>query len=264
MDKMNEMQAMKIFENEDFGQIRTMRIDGKPYFSATDVAKALGYSNPYDAIRRHCKGPLAKHEVVIQTPNQHGYVNNQTVEMSFIAEGDIYRLIVHSKLPSAEKFERWVFDEVLPKIRQDGQYINTNKSKVLQMRESLLYAKEMLDEKDKQIEELTPKALFADAVTASEDSIPVGDFAKVLKQNGIDIGRTRLFEWLRTSGYLIKVGISQNIPTQYSMNLDLMEIEEKVVYKEDGTSFLSKTARITAKGQKYFVDKLLNNKMIVS
>lgn len=263
MDKMNEMQAMKIFENEDFGQIRTMEIDGKPYFSATDVAKALGYAKPRNAIKRHCRGAL-KRGGVSKTTNQYGVTTSQTVEMSFIPEGDIYRLIVHSKLPSAEKFERWVFDEVLPKIRQDGQYINTNKSKVLQMRESLLYAKEMLDEKDKQIEELTPKALFADAVTASEDSIPVGDFAKVLKQNGIDIGRTRLFEWLRTSGYLIKVGISQNIPTQYSMNLDLMEIEEKIVYKEDGTSFLSKTARITAKGQKYFVDKLLNNKMIVS
>lgn len=195
MDKMNEMQAMKIFENEDFGQIRTMEIDGKSYFSAIDIAKALGYLNPYDAIRRHCKGPLAKHEVVVQTTNQHGSTTNQTLEMSFIPEGDIYRLIVRSKLPSAEKFERWVFDEVLPKIRQDGRYINTNKSKVLQMRESLLYAKEMLDEKDKQIEELTPKALFADAVTASEDSISVGDLqCKSAKTEQIDIGRTRLFE----------------------------------------------------------------------
>lgn len=118
MKKMNEI---KIFNNPEFGDVRTMEIDDKPYFCASDVASMLGYSNTRDAISRHCKG-VVKHDGVSKTTNQYGVVTNQTVEMSFIPEGDVYRLIVRSKLPQAEKFESWVFDEVLPSIRKSGLY----------------------------------------------------------------------------------------------------------------------------------------------
>ena len=115
-------QMMKVFENQEFGSIRLLQEAGKTFFCASDVAKALGYVNPYAAVKRHCRGPLTKREGVVQKVNQYGDAGEQVVEISFITEGDVYRLIVHSKLPSAERFEHWVFDEVLPSIRKHGVY----------------------------------------------------------------------------------------------------------------------------------------------
>ena len=115
-------QMMEVFENHEFGSIRLLQEAGKTFFCASDVAKALGYVNPYAAVKRHCRGPLTKREGVVQKVNQYGDAGEQVVEISFITEGDVYRLIVHSKLPSAERFEHWVFDEVLPSIRKHGVY----------------------------------------------------------------------------------------------------------------------------------------------
>ena len=115
-------QMMEVFENQEFGSIRVLQEAGKTFFCASDVAKALGYVNPYAAVKRHCRGPLTKREGVVQKVNQYGNAGEQVVEISFITEGDVYRLIVHSKLPSAERFEHWVFDEVLPSIRKHGVY----------------------------------------------------------------------------------------------------------------------------------------------
>ena len=115
-------QMMDVFENQEFGSIRLLQEAGKTFFCASDVAKALGYVNPYAAVKRHCRGPLTKREGVVQKVNQYGDAGEQVVEISFITEGDVYRLIVHSKLPSAERFEHWVFDEVLPSIRKHGVY----------------------------------------------------------------------------------------------------------------------------------------------
>jgi len=115
-------QMMEVFENQEFGSIRVLQEAGKTFFCASDVAKALGYVNPYAAVKRHCRGPLTKREGVVQKVNQYGDAGEQVVEISFITEGDVYRLIVHSKLPSAERFEHWVFDEVLPSIRKHGVY----------------------------------------------------------------------------------------------------------------------------------------------
>lgn len=117
-------QMMEVFENQEFGSIRLLQEAGKTFFCASDVAKALGYVNPYAAVKRHCRGPLTKREGVVQKMNQYGDAGEQVVEISFITEGDVYRLIVHSKLPSAERFEHWVFDEVLPSIRKHGVYMS--------------------------------------------------------------------------------------------------------------------------------------------
>ena len=117
-------QMMEVFENQEFGSIRLLQEAGKTFFCASDVAKALGYVNPYAAVKRHCRGPLTKREGVVQKVNQYGNAGEQVVEISFITEGDVYRLIVHSKLPSAERFEHWVFDEVLPSIRKHGVYMS--------------------------------------------------------------------------------------------------------------------------------------------
>ena len=117
-------QMMEVFENQEFGSIRLLQEAGKTFFCASDVAKALGYVNPYAAVKRHCRGPLTKREGVVQKVNQYGDAGEQVVEIAFITEGDVYRLIVHSKLPSAERFEHWVFDEVLPSIRKHGVYMS--------------------------------------------------------------------------------------------------------------------------------------------
>ena len=138
---------MEVFENQEFGSIRVLQEAGKTFFCASDVAKALGYVNPYAAVKRHCRGPLTKREGVVQKVNQYGDAGEQVVEISFITEGDVYRLIVHSKLPSAERFEHWVFDEVLPSIR-------------------------------KQLDAAQPKADYFDTFVNSEDCTCIRNFCK--------------------------------------------------------------------------------------
>jgi prophage antirepressor-like protein len=189
---MNELQ---IFNNEEFGQVRTVEIDGKPYFAASDVAEALGYSNPRDAISRHCKG-VVKHDTLTEGGAQ---------SINFIPEGDIYRLIVSSKLPSAERFESWVFDEVIPSIRQTGGY---------QIPQTYTEALRALADKVEETERLAlenkamaPKAEFFDAVTDSRDAIPMAEVAKVLDMG---VGRNKLFEFLRYK----KVLQANNVPYQ--------------------------------------------------
>lgn len=252
------MTELQIFESPDFGRVRTTEIDGKPYFCGADVAKALGYAKPRNAIERHCKGAL-KRGGVSQTTNQYGVTTNQTVEMSFIPEGDVYRLIVGSKLPTAEKFERWVFDEVLPSIRRDGGYMHTSPDMTDEeiMARAVLLGQKKIEEQAKRIQEMRPKEIFADRVSASESSILVGDLAKLLKQNGVDMGQKRLFRWLRDKGYLIKYGVSYNLPTQRSMELGLFEIKETTITHADGHISISKTVKVTGKGQVYFVNKFL-------
>jgi prophage antirepressor-like protein len=203
------MNKLQIFNNEEFGLVRTIEIDGKPYFSASDVATALGYSNPRDAISRHCKG-VVKHDIPTTSGIQ---------ALSFIPEGDIYRLIIRSQLPSAERFERWVFDEVLPQIRQTGGY---------QMPQTYAEALRALADKAEQAErlmieneEMKPKAEFFDAVTDSKDAIPMADVAKVLNMG---IGRNKLFIFLRNNGVLQ----SDNRPYQrYIDNGWFRTIEQK-------------------------------------
>lgn len=249
------MNEIKIFENPNFGQIRTAEVDGKPYFSGKDIAAALGYVETAKAIREHCKGVYE-----IDTPT-----NGGIQPMKYISEGDVYRLIAHSKLPSAEKFERWVFDEVLPSIRKHGAYMTDDTLKkaltspdfLIQLATELKQEQERNKELESKIQQDKPKVLFADAVETAKTSILIGDMAKILKQNGFDIGQNRLFEKLRNEGYLIKFGERKNMPTQRSMELGLFEVKESSVVNPDGSIRITRTPKVTGKGQQYFISKFL-------
>ena len=239
------MNNIQIFDNEEFGRVRTTEIDGKPYFSAKDVAEALGYSNPRKAILDHCKG-VTKRDTLTAGGQQ---------AVNFIPEGDIYRLIVRSNLPRAERFEKWVFDEVIPQIRQTGGY---------QLPQTYAEALRALADKAEQNEKLTarieimrPKEIFADAVAASKTSILIGELAKLITQNGYEIGQTRLFTWLREHGYLMKTGTSKNMPMQRYVQQGLFEIKESNVQNPDGSVRITKTTKVTGKGQQYFINKFL-------
>ena len=239
---MNDIQT---FNNEEFGQVRTIEIDGKPYFSAKDVAEALGYSNPRKAILDHCKG-VTKRDTLTAGGQQ---------AVNFIPEGDIYRLIVKSQLPSAERFESWVFDEVIPEIRKTGGY---------QLPQTYAEALRALADKAEQneklvarVEQMRPKEIFADAVAASKTSILMGELAKLITQNGYEIGQTRLFTWLREHGYLMKTGTSKNMPMQRYVQQGLFEIKESNVQNPDGSVRITKTTKVTGKGQQYFINKFL-------
>lgn len=247
-------QELRVFENNDFGVLSVKYEDDKPLFPATDCAKMLGYKNTRDAILRHCKG-VVKHDTLTEGGIQ---------SINFIPEGDLYRLIAHSKLPSAQQFESWVFDDVLPSIRQTGGYIagEENMTDEELLSRALLMANEKIRLREERIKKLEyqaeidkPKVVLADGITSSETDILVEDMAKILKQNGVNVGRNRLFEMLREDGYLIsRVGVSRNMPSQRSMNLGLMKIRESTVEK-NGKTFICKTTMITGKGQLYFVNK---------
>ena len=247
------MKDIQIFNNPEVGELRTIEEGDKIYFVASDAAKMLGYKRPADAVTAHCKGSVKR-----RLPT-----NGGTQEMKVIPEGDLYRLIANSELPSAEKFESWVFDEVLPAIRKTGGY-HIPQSPEEQMAQGLLAAQKLLAEKDKRIEEMRPKEIFADAVSVSKTDILIGDLAKLIKQNGHDIGQKRLFAWLREKGYLIKrKGLDWNMPTQRAMEMKLFRVKETVVTHADGHTTVNKTPKVTGKGQVYFVNKFLNGSKAV-
>ena len=241
---------LQVFKNEEFGNVRTVDKDGKPFFVANDVARALGYAEPAKAIRTHCKGVS---ETDIPT---HGGI--QTVKI--IPEGDIYRLIIRSKLPSAERFETWIFDNVIPSIRKHGGYIagQENLSPEEIVARALVVADGIIKEQKAQIEEMTPKAVFADAVSESESSILIRELAKLLKQNGIPTGEKRLYQWLRDHEYIMK---NNTMPTQKSMELGLLEVVERTIQNPGKSPMLMFTTKVTGKGQQYFINKLLKEKV---
>lgn len=261
------MNDLQIFKNAEFGEIRTVEIEGKPYFVGNDVAKALGYVKPQNAISVHCRGAL-KQGIGVQTGiKADGNPAMQTIEMLVIPEGDVYRLIVCSKLPQAEKFEAWVFDEVLPSIRQNRGYIlgQENMTDDELLANAILVAQRKIAERDKviraqdkKIEEMKPKAIFSDAVSTSHTSILIGDLAKLICQNGVQIGQKRLFEWLRNNGYLVKSGSSKNMPVQRYIEQGLFEVKESSIQNPDGSVRITRTTKISGKGQVYFVNKFLN------
>lgn len=253
------MNELKIFEHPKFGEIRTITENGITLFCGSDVAKALGYAKPQNAIAAHCKGALKRGIPHPQAPDK-------TIEMNFIPEGDIYRLAAKSELPGADEFESWVFDEVLPSIRKHGAYMTpeTLEAAILNPDTMIRLCTALKDEQDKrkaleeQAEANRPKVLFADSVTASHNSILIGEMAKLLKQNGVNTGQNRLFGTLRDMGYLIKrKGNDYNMPTQKSMELGLFEIKETVINHSDGHTSVTRTPKVTGKGQQYFVNLFL-------
>ncbi len=242
------MKELQIFNNADFGEIRVLEMDSEPWFVGKDIADILGYSNSRKAIGDHvdeedkgvtkCYTPGGKQDLLI------------------INESGLYSLILSSKLESARKFKRWITSEILPSIRKTGTYKVPSGNELISL--ALIEAHKVLEQKDRQIEEMKPKALFADAVATSKTSILIGELAKILKQNGIDVGQKRLFEWLRNRDYLIKSGSSKNIPTQRAMDMKLFEIKEGSYVDNSGNNITTKTTKVTGKGQQYFINIFLN------
>lgn len=248
---MNELQ---VFKNQEFGSVRTLVINNEPWFVGKDVADVLGYSNSRKALNDHVdaedKEVLTSRNVTLENIPNRG--------ITVVNESGLYSLVLSSKLPSAKKFKRWVTSEVLPALRKTGQYQVKELSGSELMAKALIEAQSVLAAKDKQIEEMKPKALFADAVATSHTSILVGELAKILKQNGIDMGQKRLFAWLREKGYLIKrQGTDYNMPTQKAMDLGLFEIKEGSYVNGSGVNITTKTPKVTGKGQQYFINKFL-------
>ena len=244
---MNELQ---VFENQEFGEVRSLVINNEPWFVGKDVALALGYADTFGALKKHV---MREDKLNCQIDS-----SGQKRDMTCINESGLYALIFGSKLESAQKFKRWVTSEVLPALRKTGQYQVKELSGQELMAKALIEAQNVLAAKDKAIEEMKPKALFADAVATSHTSILVGELAKILKQNGIDMGQKRLFAWLREKGYLIKrQGTDYNMPTQKAMDLGLFEIKEGSYVNGSGVNITTKTPKVTGKGQQYFINKFL-------
>lgn len=247
---MNELQLFN-FENHE---VRSLLLNNEPWFVGKDVADVLGYSNSRKALNDHVdaedKEVLTSRNVTLENIPNRG--------ITVVNESGLYSLILSSKLPSAKKFKRWVTSEVLPALRKTGQYQVKELSGSELMAKALIEAQSVLAAKDKVIEEMKPKVVFADAVATSHTSILVGELAKILKQNGIDMGQKRLFAWLREKGYLIKrQGTDYNMPTQKAMELGLFEIKEGSYVNGSGVNITTKTPKITGKGQQYFINKFL-------
>lgn len=250
---MNELQ---IFNNEEFGEVRTVLLNDEPMFCLADVCKALEISNPSKVAQRLDEDERTKLEL------------GRAGETNFITESGLYAVILRSDKPNAKKFRKWVTSEVLPSIRKNGGYIAGQEtlsdeellSKALMVAQKKISEKnELIAMQDSRIQEMRPKEIFADAVSASHTSILIGDLAKLICQNGYQIGQKRLFGWLRENGYLVKSGSSRNMPMQRYIEQGLFEIKESSVQNPDGSVRTTRTTKVTGKGQVYFVNKFLQS-----
>lgn len=249
---------IKVFSNEEFGSIRRVEVDGEFWLVGKDVAQVLGYKNPQEAIRTHVDDD-DKGVSEILTPG-----GKQNVPI--INESGLYSLVLSSKLPSAKKFRRWVSSEVLPSIRKHGAYMTPetleaailNPDYLIKVATALKQETEKRKALESKVQADAPKVLFADSVAASSSTVLVGELAKIMRQNGVDMGERRLFRWMRDNGYLIKRnGTDYNMPTQASMEQGLFRIKETVINHSDGHTSVSKTPKVTGKGQTFFLNKFL-------
>ena len=252
------MNKISTFNNPEFGAVRTTAINDEPYFVGKDVAVVLGYSNPRKAIIDHVD---EDDKGVTKCDTLGG-----TQELTVINESGLHSLILSSKLPTAKKSKRWITHDVIPAIRKTGGYVNDTAQFVDyyfgQLEPNQKQALTMMFDESKrmsnQLKEQAPKVLFANAVETAHTSILVGDLAKIIKQNGTDIGQKRLFDWMRRNGYLIKDGQSKNMPTQRAMDMGLFEVKESTINNPDGSVRITRTTKVTGKGQTYFVNKFLS------
>lgn len=241
------MYDLRIFNNEEYGEVSVIIENNKEYFEATKIAKILGYKNPHNAINTHCKKEgVAKRSVGVSTGAKSDGSNTiQYVDKKFIDESNLYRLIIKSKLPNAKKFESWVVEEVLPSIRKNGAYI-TNKL-IEEMVENLDLIIKLINSLKEHEEYIN----IGKVVGECEDAISIGAFAKLLNNIGIDIGRNRLFIWFRNNGYIMKQNL-ENQPKQKYIEQGLFKIREFYINTNHGPKLVI-TPYITGKGQKYFV-----------
>ena len=256
------MTDLQIFKNPEFGAIRTIEKDGEPWFVGKDVAAALGYERPTKAILDH-----ADDEDKDEVPIQDSIGRSQNTPI--INESGLYSLVLSSKLPTAKKFKRWITSEVIPSIRKHGAYMTPDKLEevllkpdtLIQLAQNLKAEQEKRRALEAKVETDKPKVLFADSVEAAKTSILIGELAKLLKQNGINIGQNRLFQWLRQNGYLIRrQGSDYNMPTQRAMEMGLFEIKETTITHSDRHIHVSKTPKVTGKGQVYFVNLFVSGR----
>lgn len=249
------MEQLQIFNSDKFGEIRTIMVENEPWFVATDICKALEIANTTQAVQR-----LDDDEKSMLNIGLSGGATN------CVNEYGLYSLVLASRKKEAKEFKRWITHEVLPSIRKHGGYIagqETLSDEEL-MAKALLVANRKIAERDALIErqkavieEQKPKAIFADAVSTSKTSILIGDLAKLICQNGYQIGQKRLFTWMRDNGYLMKSGSSYNMPMQRYVEQGLFEIKESSVQNPDGSVRITRTTKVTGKGQIYFVNKFL-------
>lgn len=250
---MNDLQS---FENSEFGTVRTVTVNGEVMFIGKDVVDILGYQNGSRDINRHVDEE-DRYKIMI-------FDGNQDKETIIINESGLYSLILSSKMPNAKKFKHWVTAEVLPSIRKHGMYavddLINNPDLAIKAFTALKEEKERNRALQEDNDRMRPKEIFADAVAASDTSILIGDLAKLLRQNGIEMGQKRLFVWMRENGYLIKrKGADWNMPTQKSMELGLLEVKERIINNPDGSARIIKTTKVTGKGQQYFINKFLGD-----
>lgn len=249
------MDGLQIFQNKEFGNVRAVVKDGEPWFIASDVCESLGLSNPTVSVNRLDADERSKFNL-----GRQGEVNT-------VNEYGLYNLVLGSRKPEAKAFKRWITHEVIPAIRKHGGYLTpdkveeilTNPDAIIRLATQLKEERAKREAAEKVIEEQRPKALFADAVSASKTSILIGALAKLIRQNGADVGQKRLFEWLRKKGYLIKSGNDKNMPTQRSMERGLFEVKEGSYVDGDGVNRITRTTKVTGKGQLYFVNKFLSS-----
>lgn len=254
------MKNMEIFKNQKFGSVRTLVIDGEPWFVGKDVAEALGYGagkSLANAVANHVDEE-DKGVTEMMTPGGRQ-------KIIIINESGLYSLVLSSKLPSAKEFKRWITHEVIPAIRQHGAYMTPEVIQkslqdpdfMIQILQNLKQEQERNRALEADNERMRPKEIFADAVSVSKDGILVGALAKLIHQNGVEIGQKRLFQWLRDHGYLMKSGADKNMPTQRARDMDLFKVKERTINNPDGSVRLTRTTLVTGKGQQFFVNKFL-------
>ncbi len=249
------MTGIKTFNYEN-AEIRTTIIENEPWWIGRDVAEVLGYSNPSKAVFTHVDEEDKMIEMIPHSQN-----GNTVTRTALINESGLYTLILSSKLTSAKKFKKWVTSEVLPDIRKHGMYMSAetllgDPDVLIKTLTEYKKEKEQRIRLEQENRAMKPKAFFAESVMASKSNILIGELAKILKQNGHDIGQNRLFDWMRKNGYLIsRKGTGYNMPTQRSMDLGLFKIKESTVTHSDGHTTINKTTKVTGKGQVYFVNK---------
>ncbi len=246
------MNSLQIYKYKD-SELRTIEKDDGLWWVLKDVCDVLGLSNPTMIASRLDEDERAKFDLGRQG------------ETNIINESGLYNVILRSDKPEAKNFKRWVTHEVLPSIRRHGAYMSektleqalTSPDFLIQLATQLKDEQNARRKLEAQIEQDAPKVLFAKAVETAHNSILIGDLAKLLRQNGVDTGQKRLFELLRKEGYLIKNGSSYNMPTQRAMDMGLFEVKESTINNPDGSVRISRTTKVTGKGQTYFINKFL-------
>lgn len=245
--------SLQTFSCREFGSLRVVTREGEPWFVARDVTDALG-------LDRTATRKLDDDEKDVHSTHTPGGDQQVTI----VSEAGFYALALTSRKPEAKRFKRWVTHEVLPALRRDGAYVASDGTEddATLIARALLAAQRQIDaknqriqEQDRELAEMRPKALFADAVAASDGTCLVGELAKMLRQNGIDIGQNRLFKRLREDGYLGKSGSNYNVPTQNAIARGLFRIKETAITHSDGHVTVTRTPKVTGRGQRYFIEK---------